>query len=208
MSAIGNGPGREPGEVEREQLERYLAGELPASEAEAFEARVLADPALAHALYREQGLTLAVAATRPEADAAPRAARRFPAWWMRGGAPLAAAAAVVVVAGVTFLLVRGPGSERMRNGEVVGRLIAPVGAVPAPPEEFRWSRHPGAEQYRFELHDGAGRVVHVALTRDTVYRVVPSNGTRVPPEGTWRAIPLTSGGHELPGPPAATYRPR
>jgi hypothetical protein len=139
---------------------------------------------------------------------AARAVRRVPIWWPRGQA-LLAAAVVIGVAGTAVLLMRGPRSERMRGAGGETRLIAPRGPLAEPPIEFRWSRHPEAVQYRFELFDGAGRVVQVALTQDTTFRAASSaGGLQAPPEGTWRVVPLAAGGHELAAPPAATYRSR
>jgi len=184
---------REPlDEARAERLERYRAGRMLPEERAAFERDVLADDALAEALYAAGALESFV---RPRRRAAPP--------WR--GLALAAAFAAVFAAAWWGAGRETPAPGPVRRGEDAAvRLLAPVGALAAPPERFAWTRDPSATGYRFELRDAAGRLVATRVTSDTVITAAEI-GAEPPAAGDWSVVPLAADGSERPAPPAARF---
>ena len=80
-------------------------------------------------------------------------------------------------------------------------VIVEPGAV------FVWSRDGRAELYRIELFDETGQLLGGAVTRDTTVpadAVVPDTARA----GTWRVVPVSAGGTELPASEPKSFRRR
>jgi hypothetical protein len=75
-----------------------------------------------------------------------------------------------------------------------------VGALPT---LFEWTARDDAAQYRFEMYDAAGAMIHREITAETALTVPGS--VQVPTEGTWRVTPLDSLLIELPGGETASF---
>lgn len=180
-------------EARAERLERYRAGRMRPEEREAFEHDVLADDALAEALYAAEALESlarrrrrALVPARGLALAAAFAAVFAAAWWWGAGRETPA-----------------PGPVR-RGEDAAVRPLAPVGALAAPPERFAWTRDPAAAGYRFELRDAGGRPVATRVTSDTVITAADL-GAALPAAGDWSVVPLAADGSERPAPPAVRF---
>lgn len=80
-------------------------------------------------------------------------------------------------------------------------VIVEPGAV------FAWARDGRAELYRIELFDETGQLLGGAVTRDTTVpadAVVPDTARG----GTWRVVPVSGGGTELPASEPRGFRRR
>lgn len=182
-------------DVREQQLARYRAGAMSASERAAFETQALADDALAEALYSELSL-----------DAIRRApaAARF-AWW-RVALPVAAS----LVAVSAWFLLRAPSTGPVPDdGTVRGsgamRALEPAGDVAAAPDSLRWTSAAGAASYRVELLDEDGGVAGVLVTADTVAAVAALRSP-VPAAARWRVTALGADGLELAAKAHAEWR--
>jgi hypothetical protein len=113
--------------------------------------------------------------------------------WGLGGAVAAAAAAVLAV----WIGVRPPAPEpapsppeALRSGSAAAGpgpvLLAPLGAVTAPPE-LAWEPVAGAQRYRLELLDAEGEIVWTATTAGTSVPW-PAAVPRRPGRYYWRVI--------------------
>ncbi len=176
-----------------ETLGRYRAGRLSPAEREAFERELLADDALASALYEDESLDALV--------------RRRPR--VRAPLPALAAAAVLVLAvGLTWWNVArhpGPAREPVLRGEPAAvRLLEPAAGGAAAPVRFVWTRDPLAASYRFELSDAGGHLVATRMLPDTVLDAADLDAP-APASGSWTVVPIAADGHERPAPPASHF---
>lgn len=176
------------------RLERLRDPDLSPEERERLEAELLADPVASEALYADLGLESALA-TAARAPGSPPA-RRTP---LRRGLlvalPVAAALALLWLGPRWRELSRVDAPPRFRGETTALHALQPVGAVDAPPREFAWSRDEAAARYRFELYDGASRLLHSAVVDGTRY-TLPA-GAAAPPSGFWRVTPVSAAGREL-----------
>ena len=72
---------------------------------------------------------------------------------------------------------------------------------------FSWGRVPRADLYRIELFDETHQLLGGAVTRDTTVpadAVVPDTSQ----SGSWRVVPVTGGGTELPASRRGHFRRR
>jgi hypothetical protein len=72
---------------------------------------------------------------------------------------------------------------------------------------FVWNRDARASIYRLESYDAAGRLLGGSVTRDTsalANDAVPDTAR----SGTWRVVPMTPGGIELPAIPGTAFERR
>lgn len=72
---------------------------------------------------------------------------------------------------------------------------------------FSWPRDGRADVYRVELFDASGELLAGAITRDTVVPAPPlvPDTARA---GSWRVVPVSAGGEELPATPPRGFRRR
>lgn len=173
-------------DLREQQLARYRAGAMSASEREAFETQALADDTLAEALYSELSL-----------DAVRRApaASRF-RWWY---AALPVAASLVAVS--AWMALRAPAprlapDEGTVRGAGAMRALEPAGDLAAPPESLRWTSAAGAQSYRVELLDENGAVAGVLVTADTVAAATALRSP-VPAAARWRVTAIGADGLDL-----------
>ena len=192
-----------------ERLARYRAGGMDEPERAAFESEVLANDALAEALYREVSLDALLPHEAQARAAAPGPgptgvvqahARR------RGVLPLPLArlllpVAAVLVAISSVVLWSGrhrpdaPLDEALRGGSGALVLLEPAGSLDQPPRVFRWSRDPGAASYRVELYDAHARRLGTVVTADTVVALGALSRAPVA-AGEWRVVALGADGLE------------
>ena len=184
-----------------ERLARYRAGDLTPDDRAAFEREVLADDALAEALYAELSLDAVSAREAPAVPARPaitplpppRRPRRLPVHVL-----LPIAAALAVVSAVMLWRRPAPVPGDSVRGTAVLRVLEPIGSQSSPPAVFRWTHGAGADSYRLDLYDTAsGRPLATRVTRDTVLafsEVVPAGTALV---ASWRVTALGPDGLDL-----------
>lgn len=113
------------------------------------------------------------------------------------------AAAVVVGLGLGLVRVLWPETPPMESpavpAEPTVRALEPVGAVEEFPRLFRWSSHPRAARYRFELMDLRGQRLHGAVTTQTFLETPGQllESGRLPSSAMWKVVPLDGAGVEL-----------
>jgi len=170
-----------------DRLQEYLDGRMEAAERAAFEQELLADETLFAEAYDEEAVREALAARAHARGVGFRPRPRRSAVAFLG---LAAAASIAFL---VFVL-PGPDHSRVFRGGSQGapRPVAPVGAVPAVPDRFVWTRDPGAVGYRLEIFRTDDGRVHVATTADTF--LATGGALAVPRTGSWRATALDSVG--------------
>lgn len=168
---------------QEERLARYRAQAMPAAEREAFEREVLANDALAEALYSEQLLDAATSVRRGAGLRRPRGGRFA---WARA----LAAASVVVVAGIFVLRSRAPESD---GDSTRGSR---VGTASARADRVSWGSVAGAARYRLTLVSAAGQALADTVVADT--SLARGFVARDPRVAAWYVTPLTEDGVELP----------
>jgi hypothetical protein len=191
-----------------EQMARYLAGEMSASERREFEDKILRDRELASTLYADVNLRSSFdEAARTQRGRAHDGAEQRDAWWRKPSfrwAVPAAAASVIVIVAIGIFNPRGPEDPSVFRGDgSVLQPITPKGDLNAPPNQFVWRSDPQATRYRFEWFDESSKPVFVTITADTVVSPGPADlSGPIPARGYWRVTPLdemnVSG---RPGPP-------
>jgi hypothetical protein len=187
------------------RLERLHDPDLPAAERERLEAEVLADPKASEALYADASLESALgAATRVPTSLSAR--RRRSRRGLMVALPIAAALALLWLGPRWRELSRTDSPPRFRGETTQLRALGPTGAVTVPPRFYQWSSVAAAEQYRFELYDGASRLLHSAVVADTSYALPV--GTAGPRSGFWRVTPVSAAGRELPPSEPAYFHSR
>lgn len=174
-----------------DRIERYMAGEMSASEKAAVEREALADPALFEALYGDAALGEKLEAASTES------ARRPWRFRARTGvvAALAAAAMLVVLVRTT----ETPDAPVFRGHE-----DRPVGLVPEGdrvelPVRFRWTHSGDAASYRFELLTSEAVVLVETIVTDSTLTLPAADSKGM--SGAryfWRVTPLDFDGN--PGP--------
>jgi hypothetical protein len=177
-----------------EQMERYLAGEMPERERVEFERKIVENPELSEQLYADSQIRVALEAAAEEKRRArePAPTSESRPWWhlpvLRWGVPAVAVAIVAIFA----IVDRGPNGptprEVFRGAEAGFVALSPRGDVGEPPTRFVWTSHPGAVQYRFELFDAASNRVHTSVTADTTVQVFVTGPAAS--EGFWTVTPL------------------
>jgi len=170
-----------------ERLQQYLDGHMDATEREALEQELLADPTFMADAYDEVTVREALAETARAHRAAFRPRRRPQA------VAFLAVAAAACIAFVAFILPR-PGGEEVFRGGAVGapQALQPVGDLEATPDLFVWTSDPGAARYRVEIFNSVGERLHVTTTADTFFAT--GGGLALPRAGTWRATTIDSVG--------------
>jgi len=170
-----------------ERLQQYLDGRLNASEREALEQELLADPEFLTDAYDEITVREALAEAAQAHRAAFRPKRKPQA------VAFLAVAAVASIAFVAFILPR-PGGEEIFRGDEAGapQAVQPVGDLEGPPHMFIWTSDPTAARYRLEIFTAEGTRLHVTTTADTF--LATSGGLALPRAGTWRATTIDSVG--------------
>jgi hypothetical protein len=103
-----------------------------------------------------------------------------------------------MVAAASALLLAGC-QPAAREPAAVTPAPAPDSAtvIVEPGAAFAWPGVPRAELYRIELFDDTHQLLGGAVTRDTTVpadAVVPDTAST----GSWRVVPVTAGGTELP----------
>lgn len=109
---------------------------------------------------------------------------------MTGRTSLPLAALVLVLAGCQPE--REPSAAATPQAEPYSNAV-----LVAPGATFSWPRVPLADLYRIELFDETHQLLGGAVTRDTTVpadAVVPDTAST----GSWRVVPVTGGGTELP----------
>ncbi len=172
----------------RALIERYVAGRLSETDAEALESHYLT----CDRCYDELRLAAAIWTTLPEvrkdAAAEPQPAlsvrgRRYGHRWKIGVAGLAAAA---VLAGVLLLRPSDLDVDRdaplhrenVPDVEAAPTAEVPIGEIVAL-EEFRWAPVTSADLYRVTVYDTKGAVIWEVETRET--HAAPPDATELEP---------------------------
>ena len=211
MNGTDEAKHRHLGGDREDQLAEYRAGRMSEEERHAFDREILADAALADALYGDVNLAVAI---EEVGSSAQRRVVAVPRWWQRRSVrivvPLAAAAVALLV-----LLPPArdpgtpPGEETFRGAESIARILRPVGDLDEVPSRFVWTRDPDAAMYRLELYDTTARLLYRSTTSDTTV-VLPEGALSEDgfEEGYWKVIPMSDAGVERPGPPPASIRLR
>jgi hypothetical protein len=196
----------------KQRAEAFFEGKMSAAESAAFERELVADPALAQAVYTQMGMgpvfhealqALRIRHLESHARLADRSISKHVPWWGRTRSRFVV---TVVVAALVFTVVvvsklgepsRDIASEKTL--EATGfRGLSPAGNIQALPTQFSWLAHPTAAHYRIEIHDESSQLVYSTLTNQTslivaVDRLV-EKGFRA---GYWLVVPLDEHGAEL-----------
>jgi hypothetical protein len=150
---------------DEQRIQDYLSGRLSAAEAEAFEAKMFADDALAAEV--EQALEIRAALQKPGASQ-PVAAHRGN-WRSRSHMrPAWALAASIAVAGIGLFWFRAqsPSTPVFRGVEQTMGLQVEVAGGKL---DARWAAVPGAHEYELQIFEADGQLTDS----------VPSDGTRL-----------------------------
>ena len=191
-----------------ERLARYRSGAMNPDDRAAFEREVLADEALAEALYGE----IALDHVHHEATRSPGAGRvPLPLTTRTRHLPvhilLPIAATLLLVSGVVLWRrnTPAPAGDWVR-GERSVRALEPNGALTAPPERFRWTNEPGATSYRVELYEvDTGAPIGSIVTRDTVVAFTEVTKQQGITGASWRVTPIGPDGLDRKPASGATY---
>ncbi len=201
--------GGAPTPEQADRLARYVSGELSGEERAALEREILADDALADALYGELALrSLPLQAPGAPARAIPATRPRSrPPFW-RWQVALPAAAAVIAVFSMLWIVGRqtaGPG-RTLRGQGGAPRLLEPLGEVERVPGRFAWTPAAGAASYRLEVLDAEGRVRYETVTPRTSHPLPAGALPDTLALLRWRVVPVDAASRELPASEFATLR--
>lgn len=194
------------------KAEAFFAGELSATDRDAFEREMATNPDLARKVYEAMGMGPiyheAVQAFRTRqleshARISDRSISKQVPWWGRTRSRLVLA---VVVSALVFLVIfvsnTGDTPRMSRDSALTPGAathgMTPVGDVDALPVQFMWPVHPAASQYRFEITDDSSQPVYSTITSGVSLIValdrLYERGFRT---GSWRVIPFDDHGGEL-----------
>lgn len=177
---------------EKQELERYLAGEMNDAERQSFEREVLESDRLSDELYADSSVLVALEAAAEARRLRQARSADVRRWWrwpgMRWAVP-AAAAAVVALLLVGRNPSRTPSPAVFRGAHDGLEVLFPQGRVEAPPEVFAWRRHGDVASVRFELFDADSRSRFSTVTAETTLVLHPSE-VAIPDKGRWELTPL------------------
>lgn len=196
----------------RQKAEAFFAGEMSQAERSAFEKDMAENPEMARDVYDAMGMgpvfheaiqALRVRQLESHARISDRAISKQVPWWGRTRSRLVL---TVLTAALVFLVVffsntgHPPAPEQSQTTFPSDgfRALSPRGDVPPLPAQFKWTPHPTASQFRFELLDDSNQTVYSTLTSGTSLVVaidaLAEKGFR---GGTWRVIAIDEHGAEL-----------
>jgi len=192
---------------EQEQLARYLAAQMSRDQQEAFEQRILDDPALAEAVYSQAALDPHLPVRGAAAPRVVRLPERRPQAWRWGFAlPVAAAVIAALVLTLPGRIGRHAPADQMRGAEAVPRLREPAATVDHLPARFAWSAAAGAVTYRLQIVAVDSTLIYQATTADTAIEIPAGALPATLVSARWRVVPYDDAGLELPIPPYAEFR--